>query len=378
MGALAERSAAASILRDARSHQSLTRRMSTQPIRVAIAGYGLAGRFFHGPLLRALPGFAVTTVVTRDATRRAQALTDFSSVTVVDTVDDIFRAPDDHDLVVIATRTGTHAALALQAVEARVAAVIEKPMATNAADARRVADSARRANVKLFPFHNRRWDSEVLTLRGLIAEGSLGAMHRFESRFERWRPELDLTAWRDRQSSVADGGVLLDLGVHIVDQALMLFGSASVTHAEIAARRGGADDDVFIALQHQSGVTSHLRASAVCGAPGPRLRVLGSAAAYIHPDLDPQEDALRGGRSPTAAGFGTAPRRQWGALARGDERRPVRPVPGRWLAFYEGVAATLRDGAPPPVAPEDAVAALSILDDARRLAPRERVLPGEP
>lgn len=342
--------------------------MSTQPIRVAIAGYGLAGRSFHGPLLRALPGFVVTTVVTRDATRRAQALSDFSSVTVVDTIDDIFRAPEDHDLVVIATRTGTHAALALQAVEARVAAVIEKPMATNAADARRLADAARQANVPLFPFHNRRWDSEVLTLRGLIAAGSLGAVHRFESRFERWRPELDLTAWRDTPSSQADGGVLLDLGVHLVDQALVLFGPGTVTHAEIAARRGGADDDVFIALQHETGVISHLWASAVCAAAGPRLRVLGSAAAYVHPDLDPQESELREGRSPNDSGFGEPPRSQWGALALGDQRRPVRPTPGRWLAFYEGVEATLRDGAPPPVAPEDAVAALSIIDDARRLA----------
>lgn len=351
--------------------------MARPPIRVAIAGYGLAGRFFHGPLLRALPGFAVTTVVTRDATRRAQALADFSSVTIVDTIDDVFAAPDDHDLVVIATRTGTHAALALRAVEARLAAVIEKPMATNAADARRVASAARGANVPLFPFHNRRWDAELLTLRGLLAGGSLGTVHRFESRFERWRPELDRTAWRDTQSSQADGGVLLDLGVHLVDQALTLFGPASATHAEIAARRGGADDDVFIALLHQSGVTSHLWASAVCAAPGPRLRVLGAGAAYVHPNLDPQEDALRAGRSPAGSGFGEPPRNRWGALARGDERRPVRPTPGRWLAFYEGVEATLRDGAPPPVSPEDAVAALSILDDAREAADAARMLPGE-
>ena len=348
--------------------------MSTQPIRVAIAGYGLAGRFFHGPLLRALPGFTVNTVLTRDATRRAQALADFPSVAVVDTIDDIFRDAGAYDLVVIATRTGTHAALAHRAVEAGIAAVIEKPMATNAKEAQRVADAARRANVPVFPFHNRRWDSDTLTLRGLIADGSLGAVHRFESRFERWRPELDPTAWRDMQSSRADGGVLLDLGVHLVDQALMLFGSVTGMHAEIAARRGGTDDDVFIALQHQTGVISHLWASAVCGAPGPRLRVLGSAAAYIHPDLDPQEDALRAGRSPTASGFGEPSRSRWGALSRGDERRSVRPTPGRWLAFYEGVAQTLRTGAAPPVAPEDAVAALSILDEARRVGATESAL----
>ena len=349
--------------------------MSAKPIRVAIAGYGLAGRFFHGPLLRALPGFVVTTVATRDASRRAQAREDFPRVNVVDTIDDILQRSGDHDLVVIATRTGSHATLALDAVEARVAAVIEKPLATHAADARRVTVAARNADVPLFPFHNRRWDSEVLTLRGLMAGGSLGAVQRFESRFERWRPDLDPTAWRDTVSSEADGGVLLDLATHLVDQALMLFGSATATHAEIAARRGGADDDIFIALQHQTGVVSHLWASAVCGAPGPRLRVLGSSAAYVNPYLDPQEDALRAGDSPAAAGFGEPSESRWGPLTRGDEVRMVRPTPGRWLAFYEGVEATLRDGAPPPVTPEDAVAVLSTLDDARQLAAAESTRP---
>ena len=337
----------------------------TAPLRVALAGYGLAGCFFHGPLLRALPGFAVTAVVTRDPERRGHALGDFPGVAVVATFDDILRRRDDYDLVVIATRTATHAAFAMQAVEARVAAVVEKPLATTAADAQRLVDAAKRADVPLFPFLNRRWDTDMLTLRGLIAGGSLGTVHRFESRFERWRPILDRTAWREVPSADGDGGVLLDLGAHLVDQALTLFGPVMHVHAEVAARRGGSDDDVFIALKHRGGVTSHLWASSVAGAPGPRLRVLGSRGAYIHHKVDPQENALRAGISPGDAGFGELSRDDWGSLVRGDERIEVRPTPGRWLAFYEGVEATLRNGAPAPVPAEDAVAALAILDEAR-------------
>lgn len=335
------------------------------PIRVALVGYGLAGRFFHRPLLQALPAFAVTAVVSRDPMRRAHALADIPGVDVVDTIDDIVRNRDAFDLAVIATRTAAHATIAMQTVEARVATVVEKPLATTAAGAERVIDAARRAEVPLFPFLNRRWDADVVTLRGLLAGGSLGTVHRFESRFERWRPQLDLAAWRDVPSAEADGGVLLDLGVHLVDQALMLFGPVTHTHAEVASRRGGSDDDVFIALQHRSGVASHLWANSVAGAPGPRLRVLGSDAAYVHRHLDPQEDALRAGLSPTDAGFGELPRDQWGELARGDDRIEVRPTPGRWLAFYDGVEAALRHGAPSPVAPADAIATLTILDEAR-------------
>jgi predicted dehydrogenase len=335
-------------------------------IRVALAGYGLAGRFFHGPLLRALPGFELTAIVTNDAERRAQASADFPAARLLAHADELWPHAAGFDLVVIATATGSHAPYAAAAIDARIAAVVDKPLATTAAEGTALLERASIAGVPLIPFQNRRWDSDFLTCRRLIEAQALGGVQRFESRFERWKPSPNRSAWRETLPPEAGGGVLLDIGIHLVDQALALFGPVTRTYAETAARRGGADDDVFLALQHASGPISQLWASAVTAAPGPRLRVLGSAGAYVHEHLDPQEAALRAGASPLEPGFGVPPPQQWGQVVRGAQRQSVRPEPGRWLAFYEGVERCLRDGAPPPVSAADAVTALRILDDARR------------
>jgi predicted dehydrogenase len=197
----------------------------------------------------------------------------------------------------------------------------------------------------------------------------LGTVLRYESRFDRWRPESRAGAWREELPAAEGGGVLLDLGPHLVDQALSLHGPASDVYAEVVARRGGADDDVFVALHHVSGVVSHLWANALAAAPGPRLRVLGSSAAYVVQGLDGQEDALRSGRTPDQPGFGAEPRERWGRLLRGDgDGDEVATEPGSWLTFYSTLARCLRGEAPPPVAAHDAVAGLEVLDAARESA----------
>ncbi|HET8979929.1 MAG TPA: Gfo/Idh/MocA family oxidoreductase [Solirubrobacteraceae bacterium] len=166
------------------------------------------------------------------------------------------------------------------------------------------------------------------------------------------------------------GGQLLDLGSHLVDQALTLFGSVTDVYAEVQARRGLAgDDDVFLALRHARGPISHLRASAVTAAPGPRLRVLGTEAAYVAPQLDTQEERLRAGRRPDLqGGWGREPQSHWGRLVTGDYSVPIRSQPGDWPAFYRGLEAALRGAGPLPVDPADAVVSLRILELARRAA----------
>jgi len=323
---------------------------------------------FHGPLLRATPGLEVTTIVTADAGRRARAGRDFPRSALVAHADEVWARPDDHDLVVVATPTGSHASLASAAVDAGLAVVVEKPLAPLVEGARALVERAAAAHVMLSPFHNRRWDAEYLTLRRLVAEGALGEVVRFESRFERWRPDRTPGAWREELSADDGGGVLLDLGVHLVDQARELLGPVTHVYGEVAARRGGSDDDVFVALLHASGARSHLWASAVAAAPGPRLRVLGTAAGYVAPYLDGQEDALRAGRRPDQAGFGEEPAQRWGRLVRGDHQEPVPSARGRWAAFYDSVVRALRDGVAPPVDPHDAVAVLEVLEAARRSA----------
>jgi predicted dehydrogenase len=164
--------------------------------------------------------------------------------------------------------------------------------------------------------------------------------------------------------------VLLDLGSHLIDEALRLLGPATHVYAEIDARRGGAaDDDAFLALRHESGAYSHLRASAVTAAPGPRLRVLGSRAAFVVEEVDGQEDALRSGLRPGRDGpWGMEPPGRWGRLVRGDEAEPVPSEPGAWPEFYRGVERWLREGGSPPVDPWDAVRVLEVIEAARRSA----------
>jgi predicted dehydrogenase len=343
-------------------------------VRVAIVGYGLAGREIHAPLLAATAGLRVAAIVTANPQRQAAARSDFPDALVVSRPDELWSRDDVCDLVVVATATGAHVAVASAAVDAGLAVVVEKPLAATAAAARALVDHAAEHEVLLVPFLNRRWDSDHLTLSRLLAEGALGTVLRYESRFERWRPSPSPGGWREEVEPEQGGGVLLDLGAHLVDQAMTLFGPVARVYAEVLSRRGGSDDDVFIALHHEAGVIAHLWASALAAAPGPRLRVLGSRAAYLVDDLDAQENALRAGHRPDEPGFGAEPEERWGRLVRGDESEPVPSVDGRWGEFYEAMYRCLRDGGEPPVAAEDAVRDMEVLDAARESAMRGAVI----
>jgi len=248
--------------------------------------------------------------------------------------------------------------------------VVDKPLAVTAARADQLVTRAHRAGVLLTVFQNRRWDSDHLTLVRLLGGGHLGDVIRYESRFERWRPQPKPGSWRETLPDSQGGGLLLDLGSHLVDQALTLFGAVTHVYAEVDARRElPADDDVFIALRHASGTISHLRASAVTGAPGPRLRVLGSEAAFVLTRLDSQEDRLRAGERPdTAPDWGVEPEAHRGRLVTGEASVPVPGERGDWGRFYALLAAALREGGPPPVDPADAVATLRVLEHARESA----------
>jgi scyllo-inositol 2-dehydrogenase (NADP+) len=338
-------------------------------LRVAIIGYGLAGRVFHGPLIAATSGLSVASVVTSSPERQAQVARDHPASRTLSSAEALWER-DDHELVVVATPNDTHLPLATAAIDHALPVVVDKPLAVTAARAEQLALHAQRAGVLLTVFQNRRWDSDHLTLRRLLDGGHLGDVLRYESRFERWRPSPKPGSWRETLSPVQGGGLLLDLGSHLVDQALTLFGPVTEVYAEVDARRGlAADDDLFIALRHASGTISHLRASAVTAAPGPRLRVLGSEAAFVVTALDSQEDRLRAGDRPdTVANWGVEPAAHRGRLVTGDASVPVPGERGDWARFYALLAASLRDGGPPPVDPVDAVAALRVLEDARRSA----------
>ena len=346
-------------------------------LRVAIIGYGLAGRTFHGPLIAATDGLTVAAIVTSDAGRGAQAAAEHPHAKVHPSPARLWERSGDIDAVVIATANDAHVELATAAVDRGLGVVVDKPLAPRAEAAEALIEHAERAGVLLTVFQNRRWDSDQLLLAQVMSSGGLGTVLRCESRLERWRPDPDPARWRDATSSAEGGGQLLDLGSHLVDQALHRFGPVTHVYAEIARRRGQAgDDDAFLALTHAGGVISHLRASAVTAAPGPRLRVLGSEAALIVPEPDTQEDRLRAGERPDrveAWGVERTPNRP--RLIAGERSVPLTGPPGDWPAFYALLRDALSSGGPPPVDPRDALAGLRVIEAARTSAATHAVVP---
>ncbi len=341
-------------------------------LRVALVGYGLAGEVFHAPLIAATPGMRLAAVVTSRPERGARARERYGGLRVFPAASALWDHAGAFDLAVVASPNVTHVPLALEALAAGLPVVVDKPFAATAADARRVVDEARHRGLLLTVFQNRRWDGDFLTVQRLVREGRLGRVARFESRFERWRP-VPRTIWRESADPADAGGVLFDLGPHLIDQALLLFGPAKAAFAELDRRRPDAvvEDDVFVALEHDSGVRSHLWMSVVVPQGGPRFRVLGSRAGYEKSGLDPQEGQLKDGARPGDAGYGEEAESGWGIIVEaggGSERVPA--ARGCYGDFYQGVAAALRAGTPPPVDPQDAIAGLRIIEECRRMAKR--------
>src|SRR5688500_16197382 len=270
-----------------------------EEIRVGLIGYGLAGAVFHAPLIAATPGLKLAAIVTRDGARSTQALVDHADAAIVPTADALWEMATEIDLVVVASPNRTHAPLAHAALAAGLDVVVDKPMATSAAEARALVEDAKERGRMLTVFQNRRWDGDFLTRRRLIAEGALGEVVRFESRIDRWRP-VPKPGWKQSADPGDAGGLLFDLGAHLIDQALLLFGPVESVYAELDRRReqSEVDDDTFLALTHASGVRSHLWMSIVAGQPGPRLRVMGTDASYVKHGNDGQEAALKAGGTP--------------------------------------------------------------------------------
>jgi scyllo-inositol 2-dehydrogenase (NADP+) len=268
--------------------------------------------------------------------------------------------------------------LATAALEAGRAVVVDKPLAASAADGRALAELAERRGLLLTAFQNRRWDGDFIAIRGLLDRRELGPVIRFESRFERWIPRVRADAWRERGASEEGGGVLLDLGSHVVDQALQLFGRPSHVYGEVGRRRADAevDDEVFMALTHPGGVRSHLWVSMTSAAPGPRFRVLGLDGGFETFGQDPQERQMAGGAGP--GGWGAQAEEWWGRISGGATERNLTLEPGNYPAFYVGLVAALTTGGPPPVDVRDAIEGLEVLEAVRESSRRGEVVVLEP
>lgn len=337
----------------------------TSKISTALLGYGLAGSIFHAPSLLALPDFSLDVIVTSDPDRQAAARAAHPEARV------LARSEWDAsaagvDLVVVATPPATHVALAQAALEAGCAVVVDKPFTVTSAEGDALIALAQSKGLVLTTYQNRRWDGEYLTLKKLLAEGALGEVRRFESRLERWQPDIT-KEWKAQATPSEGGGILFDLGTHLIDQALQLFGPPVRIYGEAAARRPAekADDDAFVALEHAGGVVSHLWMNLSVPQLGPRLRVLGSEAAYVKQRADQQEAQLQAGILPGSPAYGVDPEENWGLLGRDGSLVPVPTERGNFSDFYAILAKALRGGGPVPVDPADSVAALRIIEEVR-------------
>jgi scyllo-inositol 2-dehydrogenase (NADP+) len=331
-------------------------------------GFGIAGRFFHAPLIEVTDGLRLDAIVT---SRRDDVAGAHPGAEVVASVDAVWGRCD---LIVVAAPNRVHVEIAGEAVRRGVPVVVDKPLATTAAAADELVRAAERQGTPLTVFHNRRWDDDFLTLQGLVEAGALGEVLRFESRFERFRPRVAAQTWRERGAEAEGGGVLLDLGSHLVDQALLLFGPVERVYCELDRRRPGAEveDDAFIALEHTSGTHSHLWMSAVAPLHGSRLRVNGMRAGFAVDGLDVQEAQLRDGMNPADSTYGRSER--GGRVVEVDGERDVRLERGRYTVFYDRVVSWLRERGPAPVAPTDALAGLRVLEAARLGAAERRLV----
>jgi len=343
-------------------------------LRVALIGYGVAGTIFHAPLITATSGMSIAAIVTRSPARQQQAHHDFPTAEIFATTDQLWSQASHFDLVVVAAPNRLHVPLGIAALNAGLPVVIDKPMAASVADAERLIATSQKTGKFLSVFQNRRWDNDFLTVRQLLKANMLGSITRFESRFERYRAEPRAHAWRELPASEEAGGLLYDIGSHIIDQAVQLFGQPLQVYAEMERQRPGVlvDDDTFVALTFAAGVHAHLWMSVVARIAGPRIRLSGLRGTYEKWGLDPQEDALRSGIRPGDPNWGKEPREQWGRLSTDVEGihidGAIETLPGSYESYYTLVRDALLQHSSPPVEPADALITLRIIEAAQQSA----------
>jgi len=332
-------------------------------MRVGIVGYGLAGRYFHAPTLVSA-GFEVEAICARSLEKKALAHEDFPNAILVNSIEEL--VDEDLDLIVIASTNNVHSEHAKISISAGIATVVDKPMGRDYYETLALFDHAEMHNVPVTVFFNRLWDSDSLTIKKVISEGVIGRVFRADSRFERFRPELNPSAWRENVSADVGGGLLLDLQTHLVSTALDWFGPAQLVHASVREVRGAANDDVVLVLKHDSGVDSYLSASAIIGAPGPKLRLNGDKGSLVINELDRQEELLRKGFK---ASFGKwLPSQEITTEARihkGNDSFSYPGVPGSYPNFYQQVRSALEIGSELPVSRDFALSVARIIDQAR-------------
>ena len=270
------------------------------------------------------------------------------------------------DLLVVASANNAHASQAIAGLKAGVPVVVDKPMGRTLKETKEIVDFSKQVNVPVTTYFNRKWDSDALTIKKIIKEGVLGNIFRLDSRFERYRPELNPESWRENQTAIEGGGNLLDLQPHLVSTALDWFGPANLISASVRSLRGGSDDDVTLVLEHTSGVDSYLSVSSINAAPGPRIRITGDKGSLVINEIDPQEPLLKSGKYPKNGQWSESTKSE-AFLHLGDKVISYPSIDGNYSLFYIQVKQAL-SGGDWPVTTDEALNVAEIIDKAREIS----------
>ena len=317
-------------------------------LNVGLVGFGFASKVFHAPVIRVVEGLRLTTIVQRSGAPDPR----YPDVAFVRSVDELLDRAID--LVVIATPNTSHHPIAKQCLLAGRHVVIDKPFTTTAAEAEELVQLAKRKQRVVSAYQNRRYVGDFVTLQNLLSDGVLGRVAMFESHFDRFRPELRPTAWREQPHP--GSGIWFDLGSHLLDQALVLFGNPRAVAADIRIERAGAAvDDAFDVTLHYPHMRALLRASMLAAAPGPTFAAHGTKGSFIKYGLDPQEAALKSGRTPDEPNWDAEPAERYGQLTTPEETRTVATIPSSFTHYYENVRDAILGRAQLAVTPDQAL-----------------------
>jgi scyllo-inositol 2-dehydrogenase (NADP+) len=335
-------------------------------IDVGLIGFGLAGRSFHAPVISAVPGLRLAAILQRHGSEAAQAYPD---ARIVRSLDELLGVPGIH-LIVIASPNETHYPYARHCLAAGRDVVVDKPFTTTYAEAVELARFAQQCGRLLTVYQNRRYDGDFQAIIRLVAAGTLGRIVRFETTYDRFRPQLRPNAWREQR--VPGAGILFDLGPHLIDHALFLFGRPQAVTADVRVEReGGFTDDTFdILLHYPDGMRAALRSSILAAAPRPRFVIFGTQGAFTKQTFDPQENNLRRGQIPKDGPWGAEPEEDLGVLTlpNVDGTNTQRRVPsatGDYRDYYANFRDTLLGRATPAVTLQQALDVMQVLELAR-------------
>jgi predicted dehydrogenase len=343
-------------------------------IDVGLVGFGFAGRTFHAPVIAAVEGLRLAAILQRHGSEAEQAYPD---ARVVHSIDDLL-ALDSIGLVVIATPNTSHFDLARQCLLAGRDVVIDKPFTTSYAEAAELVALAGDRKRLLSVYQNRRYDGDFQTIQRLFTDNKLGRIVLFESHFDRFRPQPRASAWRERAEP--GSGLLFDLGPHLIDQSMLLFGMPEAISADVRIERdGGEIDDAFDVVLHYPRMRALLRAGVLVSTPTPRFAIHGTQGGYLKYGLDPQEDALKRGEKPSGEFWGYEAPERWGTLLtlQGDSfhSEPLATLPGDYRLYYQNVRDAMLGAAPPAVTPERALDVMQAIELAQESSAKRCVMP---